>query len=107
MESLADEDQLCFKIFHFKCVYVLQPVSKIPYVELLICVTVQLKPCLLTVDRIVSWTCLTKISDNSNNALFFECRINFQPLSCQYIDSCFARADNDKMRAANESYALK
>ena len=29
IESLAYEDQMCVKIFHFKCVYVGQPVSEI------------------------------------------------------------------------------
>ena len=29
IESIAYEDQLCVKIFHFKCVYIGQPVSEI------------------------------------------------------------------------------
>ena len=44
----------------------------------------------------ISWSKLTKMSDNSNNVHFSGVRF-----------ICFARADNGKMRAANLSYALK
>ena len=41
------------------------------------------------------------MSDNSNYVHFFGRKVHLQPLSC------LAWADNDKMRATNESYALK
>ena len=39
--------------------------------------------------------------------LFFLRKIHLQLLSCPEIGPCFVRAENDKTRAANESYVLK
>ena len=60
---------------------------------------IQISDCVHTVKTIVSYnasTKLTKMSDNSINLHFSGVRF-----------ICFARADNGKMRAENESYALK
>ena len=45
------------------------------------------------------------MSDNSNNVHFSGIRFICSPYLA--IGPCFARADNGRMRAANESYTLK
>ena len=47
------------------------------------------------------------MSDNSNNVHFPGVRFICSPYLAIKLGPCFARADNGKMRAANESYALK
>ena len=46
------------------------------------------------------------MSDNSNNVHFLGVS-SFATLTLPLNGPCFARADNGKMQAANESYALK
>ena len=47
------------------------------------------------------------MSDNSNNVHFSDIRFICSPYLTIKIRHCFARADNGKVRAANESNALK
>ena len=57
---------MCVKIFHFKYVDFGQPVSRIPYFELRTYVNKQLNNDFLRCIAL-SWSKLTKMSDNSNN----------------------------------------
>ena len=47
------------------------------------------------------------MSDNINNVHFLGVRFISSPYLSLKIGPCFAQADNGKMRATNESYALK